>query len=162
MSSLPERIAEIDRVWNDQIQYSNYQRQQRIHQSIATFSEDHDRTVEGLHDRLRTLEDEKARLRLHPTPNRDGPTMASDLAAFTVKLDELWLAITELGLELAFAWNVRAGTREEIQRQFRVKGLSDQTVQRLCSAPGFWEEVEERLVRRRPARHRNSSAQGCV
>lgn len=168
MSGLQERIAEIDRVWNDQIQYSTYQRQQRLLQSIATFLEDHDRIVEGLHDTVRTLVDQKSRLRLHPSTDGGGPVATEDLAPATVELDELWLAVSELGLRLASAWNLRAGTRKKMQQQLRSKGLSEQTVQRMCNAPGFWEEVEARLGRRKSVRHRISNckvsgdAQGYV
>lgn len=153
MTAIHAHLTEIDRVWNEQVQYLNQQRHQRIQQALAALVQSQERATLDLRQNLYTLSQENKNLR--EQLNRNGEDAASAPRrgkSERVELDELWLVVHQIGLRLAHAWNLRANTRDEIKGQFRAKGLQYQIVEMMCNAPGFWEELEEQLLPRRSGR----------
>lgn len=160
MTSIHARLLEIDRVWNDQVLYANQQRKQHIQQSVTEFLQKHQQTLHNAYRKIDGIDQEKQRLQQQVSAlTRKDPECMMVHTYGANNIDELIVDVHQLGLRLAQAWNLRAGTRDDIESQFKARGLESGTVQRMCNTAGFWEDLEQQLAPRRSERLQTATDQ---
>jgi hypothetical protein len=153
-SQINDILIRHDHIFLDQVGHASWERTQKLEQDIIILlSHQQPNIAAEFQKRIQQLEADKWKLQISLGHlDRENAKLRATRGAIEEEMRDLHVGLKDLGLRLAQAYKFRQGSKEEIQSQFRLKGVHSPTTERLVASTAFLDEVAELLAPRRSER----------